>query len=211
LLTDINDGHLVGVESCNKYSNDIIIRFLNAFKEILIQMVDKIDLSDINYTSVSDLALLDVYNETEHILDYKDILDAFNDNLSKNQDDDLVSFGDMTYSYGEGAYIADKIAKSLIELNVKSQDCVAFLTQRCEHYMFAVLAVMSVGAVYVPLDDAHPDSHLEFIIKDTKSKVIIVSDETYERAKYLINEDVVLLNISEIVNDELESLEYLPV
>ena len=33
--------------------------------------------------------------------------------------------------------------------------------------MFSVLGVMSIGAVYVPLDDAHPDDRIQFILEDT--------------------------------------------
>ena len=68
----------------------------------------------------------------------------------------------------------------LKELGIESQDNVAFLTERSELYMFSILGVLSAGAVYVPLDDAHPDERIKFILNDTQSKVVIVSDETYE-------------------------------
>ena len=69
----------------------------------------------------------------------------------------LVSMYDRIYSYGEGAFIADRIAKSLIDLGVESGDCVGFLVPRSELYVFSVLGIMSMGGVYVPLDDALPD------------------------------------------------------
>ena len=142
---------------------------------------------------------------------YDDILDAFNDNLAKYPDNKLVSMNDKVYSYAEGAFIADKIAKSLINLGVESQDCVGFLVPRSELYMFSVLGILSMGGVYVPLDDNLPDERLSFMLRDTQSKVVIVSDETYERAKDFVSDDVILLNISEIVNDEIGTLSCLPI
>ena len=73
---------------------------------------------------------------------------------------------------------------------------------------------MSIAAVYVPLDDAHPDERIKFMIEDTGSKVIIVSDGTYERAKNIINDisnDIHLLNISELIRDGIGTLSHLPV
>ena len=66
---------------------------------------------------------------------------------------------------------------------------------RSELYMFSVLGVMSIGAVYVPLDDAHPDDRIQFILEDTAARVLIVSDGTVERAKELVDADVVLAKV----------------
>ena len=87
------------------------------------------------------------------IRDYhQDILDAFNDNLAKYPDNNLVSYNENAYTYAEGAFIVDKLANTLKELGIEKQDCVAFLVERSELYMFSVLGILSVGAVYVPLD-----------------------------------------------------------
>nr|WP_296790122.1 non-ribosomal peptide synthetase [uncultured Methanobrevibacter sp.] len=205
IVNDLADGYVVSVQSCDKYSDDTVTRFLNSFKEILIQILDKDNLSDINYTSESDLNILDSYNLTEHNLEYSDVLDAFNDNLAKYPDKTLVSFKDVSYTYAESAFIAYKLAERLIELGVTSNDCVSFMVERSELYMFSILGILSMGGVYVPLDDKLPDERIEFMINDTKSKVIIVSDGTYNRALNLA-ENCLILNISDIVNGEIKQL-----
>ena len=93
---------------------------------------------------------------------------------------------------------------------MESGDRVAFLVPRSELYMFNVLGIMSVGGVYVPLDDDLPDERLKLILEDSDCKVIIVSDETNNRANDL-NDDSIILNISNILKDEIKSLEKLPV
>ena len=210
VVNDLPDGYVIGVESSAAYSDEIVIRFLNVFKEILSQITDVESLSDIEYISSEDLLLLDAINQTENPLDYDDILDAFNDNLSKYPDNKLVAYKDVSYTYSEGAFIADKISKQLIDFGVGTEDCVAFLTERSELYMFAVLGILSAGAVFVPLDDAHPDERIEFILKDTESRVVIVSDETYERVNSL-TDDAILLNISDIIEEGVGNLSSLPI
>ena len=76
--------------------------------------------------------------------------------------------------------------------------------------LFRSLGILSAGAVYVPLDDAHPDERMEFILNDTESKVLIVSDKTYERVKELAS-DITILNISDNVKGRIGRLSSLPV
>ena len=139
-----------------------------------------------------------------------DILDVFNDNLSKYMDNKLVSYNNVSYTYGEGAFIADKIAQKLIGVGVKSQEVIGFLVPRSELYMLSVLSILSVGAVYVPLDDSLPDERLKFMINDSKIKVIIGCDETFERV-FGLGSDCNILNISDILDDEIGFLSSLPV
>ncbi|WP_296862443.1 AMP-binding protein, partial [uncultured Methanobrevibacter sp.] len=212
VVNDLDDGFLVSLNHVDIISQDTAERFVNVFKEILIQFLDKETLSDIDYTCSSDLALLDTFNDTEHDLIYNDVLDAYNVNLSRYPDNMLVSYEDCYYTYGEGAYIAEKVAQRLVDLGVNPHDNIAFLVERSELYMFCVLGVLSCGGVYVPLDDKLPDERIRFILEDTNCGVVIVSDETYDHAVGLVNDDsLVLLNISDIVNDEIGTLNRLPV
>uniref|UniRef100_UPI00388D0776 D-alanine--poly(phosphoribitol) ligase subunit DltA n=1 Tax=Methanobrevibacter sp. TaxID=66852 RepID=UPI00388D0776 len=189
----------------DKFSKTTIESFICSFKSIFQELLNKKQLCEINYISNNDLAVLDKINLTEHDLNYNDILEAFNDKLSKNPDNKLVSYKNNSYTYSEGAFIADKIAKSLKNLDVELGDNVSFLVERSELYLLSVLGILSAGAVYVPLDDAHPDERIDFILKDTQSKVVIASDETHERVKGLSYNGIVL-NISDIVKKEISEL-----
>ena len=202
--------HILSITYSEKYSKDFISHFIESYKLILGDILNVNELSEINYISDRDIEILDSYNRTEHDLIYSDILDAFNDNLSRCPDNALVTYNDVSYSYGEGAFIASRIAELLIDLGVESQDCVGFLVPRSELYMFSVLGILSMGGVYVPLEDNHPDERINFILKDSETKVVIVVDETYDRAKSLFDDDVILLNISNIVNEDVGSLSVFP-
>ena len=181
----------------NRFSEEFVKQFADTFKLILKEMSRVKKLSEINYIKESDLKILDDINHTEHAIGYEDILDAFNDNLLKYPDSQLVSYKDISYSYAQGAYIADKIAKRLVELGVCPQDNVGFLVERSHLYMFCILGIMSMGGVYVPLDENLPDERLKFMVKDTGADVILASDETYERVLNLYPNNIIV-NISDI-------------
>ena len=199
----------IRVTYSSMYSKGFIEHFVESYKLIMYGMIEADELRDINYTSDVDLEILDSYNQTEHPLVYDDILDAFNDNLAKYPENKLVSYNDVSYSYAEGAYIMDAIGRTLVDLGVKAQDCISFLVPRSELYMFSVLGILSIGAVYVPLDETLPDERIEFILKDTNSKAIIVDDNTYKRAKQLTEDSIIILNISDIMNDDIGTLDKL--
>ena len=209
IVNDLDDGFIINISHSDSFSQETAMRFANVYKEVLIQILDKKELCDIDYIAADDVELLNHYNQTEQSLEYVDILDAFNDNLSQNPDKPLVSMNNNRFSYAEGAFIADKIAKGLIDLKVKAQDCVAFLVERSELYMLSILGIMSVGCVYVPLDNKLPDNRIDFILKDCDIDVVIVSDKTYERACNL-KYDCKILNISEFITDNSNKLFSLP-
>ena len=209
-VVQTKDKYTLRITYSDKYSREFIESFASSYNLIIDGMLKHKGLSEINYISNEDLEKLNEYNDTEHPLSHKDVLDAFNDNLSRYPENNFVSTENRVYTYEEGAFISHKIAEKLIELGVKSQDCVAYLTERSEYYMFSTLAIMSIGAIYVPLDDMHPDNRINFILSDTKAMVLIVSDETYERGKN-IRDDAIIFNISELVNESIGTLSNLPV
>ena len=92
----------------DEYSDNFVKHFVVSFKLILNGLIREKMLSDIQYTLESDIELLDSYNKTEYKLLFDDIIEAFNFNLFKDSKKPLVSFKDRVYSYGQGAFIADK-------------------------------------------------------------------------------------------------------
>ena len=202
--------YYLNVIYCDKYSSDFINHFIQSYKLILHGILNANKLSDINYTSNEDIELLDDYNNTEYNLVYDDILDAFNDNLAQYPNSPLVSMNNNIYSHAECAFIAFKITELLKQANVNVDDCVAFVCERSEWYLFNVLSILSIGAVPVPIDNNLPDERIEFMIKDSNSKVIITDNENYNHLHNLSN-DKIFVNVSSIVEENIGTLSYLPV
>ena len=203
------NGCTLNVQYSAKYSGQTIKRFLDVYNSILSQITNVRKLSDINYVSTHDLDLLDKYNQGDNIeIKYENILEAFNDNLAKCPDNKLVSYNDISYTYGEGAFIASEIAKCLKNAGIESGDFVPFLVPRSTWYLLLFLGILSCGALYVPLDEVHPDERLKFILNDLNSKIIVVTDETYARAKEL-SDDLIIINVSDIIEGKVGTLPYL--
>ena len=208
VVNDLDDGFLVSLDHLDNISQDTAERFVNVFKEVLIQFLNKKTLGDISYISNKDILLLDCYNDTEYSFEYDDILLAFNDNLVEYEDNILVGYDDHCYSHGESAFIANKISDMLIQLGITKQDYVALFVERSEWYLLASIGVLTCGAIYVPIETNYPDDRIILMLKDTEAHVVIVDDNNEQHMNKIINDnglDIDILNISRILDDDIYS------
>ncbi|WP_296849053.1 AMP-binding protein, partial [uncultured Methanobrevibacter sp.] len=207
-----NNGYSLKVIYSDEYSSEIIKKFVESYNMILIQILCVDKLSEINYISNDDIKLLNRYNKTEHLLDYKDILDAFNNNLSKYSDNTLVGFKNRNYTHGEGAFIANEISNMLYSLGIVKQDYVALFVPRSEWFLLTSLGVLTCGAIYVPIETTYPDERILLMLSDTQSKVVIVTDKTQQHIKNLIDKNklnIKILNVSKITKKTIKSINHL--
>ena len=211
IVNDLDDGFVVNVKHSEKYSSDTMIRFVNVFSEILTQTLNKHYLSEIDYIGEDDIRLLDSCNQTEHPLKYGDILEAFNDNLSDHIEDCLVLGEDSSYTYGQSAYLINKIKSLLEKHGVGIRDKISVFVDRNHWMLLTALASLSVGATYVPIDENHPDDHIRFMIEQSTSSAVITTDTFEKRVKKITaNLNCRVLNISNLSdeNGSLDKIDY---
>src|SRR3546814_2976456 len=77
------------------------------------------------------------------------------------------------------AHAAD-LAMRLAEAGVQAGDRVAFRLERGLGPVASMLAVMCLGATFVPLDDEHPDEHHAAILQDSAARVMRSEEHTSE-------------------------------
>ena len=208
-----DNNYILSILYSDKYSSDFINHFIESYKLILKCMVNVSNLSDISYISSRDLVVLDEINETSHDLYYSDILDAFNDNLSKYPNNNLVLADNVSYTYAEAAFLIDKIQKLLIDNNIGSNDTVSVFVERNHWVLLSNLAVLSVGASYVPIDENHPINRMKYMVENSNSKAIITTNHFQNRVDELIEEldsTPTVINVSSLSESvgELNSLNY---
>ncbi|MBL6449330.1 amino acid adenylation domain-containing protein [Fulvivirga sp. 29W222] len=93
----------------------------------------------------------------------------------------VISQGEqLTYEQFDSE--VNKLAKYLaLELKVGKGDLVSILMNRSENTIVAILALIKVGAVYVPVDPSTPDAQLNYILADTEAKLLISDTENRTR------------------------------
>nr|WP_235015542.1 amino acid adenylation domain-containing protein [Oceanicoccus sp. KOV_DT_Chl] len=88
-------------------------------------------------------------------------------------------------SYRELDQWSDKLGRQLLEQGVRAGDAVGLLTERSAGAIAAMLAIVKVGAHYVPLNPAYPESRLEMMLADAAIRVVFAGPEAAELAPAL--------------------------
>lgn len=91
----------------------------------------------------------------------------------KNPDTTALTDGTESYTYKDLITNVDKAAAVLSSNGIQKGDAVAVMTNRSVKTAVWLLAILKIGAVYVPLDPDQPDARLKYIIEECKASGII--------------------------------------
>src|SRR6202453_3427213 len=92
-----------------------------------------------------------------------------------------LSCGDQQLSYQELGRRMDHFAGHLTDLGIVSGDTVAVCMERSFDWIVAALGIMRVGAAYVPLDSAWPDSRLRFAVNESGAAALVARAALLDR------------------------------
>ncbi|WP_409492831.1 amino acid adenylation domain-containing protein [Amycolatopsis sp. cmx-11-12] len=103
---------------------------------------------------------------------------VFRERMPESADAVAVVCGDEELTYRDLDTRANQLAHRLLGLGVRRGDRVAIGLPRAVDLAVAALGVLRAGAVYVPLDLAHPEARLRFALSDVDAKVLVTLAET---------------------------------
>ena len=90
--------------------------------------------------------------------------------------DHAVVYHQNRISYLQLDAWSSQIAALLHKQGVGKGKYVSVLIKRSELMPVCALGVVKAGAAYVPLDEAHPSTRLEYILQDTQTDVLIADE-----------------------------------
>lgn len=169
------------------YAPETVEAFLDHYAWVAQQAVDAPN-CEVRHLrlAVDDVALgVDALVNATHHTEFPDItlIDAFDRILVEYADFPAVTYLDHTLSYADLDRRARLIAGILEARGVARGDHVALLLGRSFDQIAAILAVLRLGAVYVPLDPQAPLPRLRLILEDARPSVILTTDDLDERLR----------------------------
>lgn len=102
------------------------------------------------------------------------ILELFDYHVKNSPDAIALTNENFQISYNELNIKSNQFKNYLIEKHdVQKGDAVCFIGNATEWYVISVLGILKAGAYYVPIDVNYPIDRVNFILEETKSKVLI--------------------------------------
>jgi amino acid adenylation domain-containing protein len=127
---------------------------------------------------------------------HKTICELFEEQVLRTPDNIAVIYEDEILTYRQLDEKANQFARLMQNrYNIRPNEYVTLCLDRSEWMLIAMLGTIKLGAAYVPIDPFFPPDRINFIITDTKAKLIITSD-VYEKR---------LASICNTVDDKLVS------
>ncbi len=102
-----------------------------------------------------------------------------------------VAYEAQVLTYQQLDHLSNKIAHLLTQKKIRRGDLVAVLMERSPLLIATMLAILKIGAVYVPIDPKYPEEKIEFILQDCNAHFILVNN-TQRLPKDLLYKSIVL-------------------
>lgn len=168
------------------YQRETIEGFIKTYQEILQQfskLVNSSDkkISEIKYISQAEHEkIVYQWNETKYVYpEDKTLQELFEEQVEKTPDSVALVFEDKKLSYRDLNARANELAHYLrAHYGINSGDLIALFLHRNEWLLIAILAVLKAGGVYVPIDPSYPEERIDYILNDTKAKIVLTNKIT---------------------------------
>ena len=121
---------------------------------------------------------------------------VFAEHVARAPEAVALTFEGRSLSYGELDEASNRLAHLLAGQGAGPGESVAVLFNRSVEAVVAILAVLKTGAAYVPMDPAHPDARIGFMLGDAAPVAAVTTADLRPR---LDGSDVVVIDVNDAV------------
>jgi non-ribosomal peptide synthetase-like protein len=100
----------------------------------------------------------------------------------------------LVLSYSEVEAASNRLARQLRSAGAGRGSLIGICLNRSERPVIAILACLNAGAAYVPIDPAHPDDRVRYIIEEAEVSVVISEDALVDRIRPVFDGAIVSLD-----------------
>ena len=94
-----------------------------------------------------------------------------------------IYYGQQVITYQEVYEQANKLGNALQNLNVERENRVYLLLPDSPSLIYAMLGAMKIAAVPVPVNSRLPEQSQEYMINDSRAKVVIVAEDLVDKVE----------------------------
>lgn len=131
--------------------------------------------------------LVDFNNPMQDYPKDKTIIDLFEDAVVCFADNCAIRYDKLSYTYSQVNEKVNLISNYFIENYGNSNEPIAVILNRTSDLIFVLLGILKSGKCYIPIDPNLPVGRIEYIIANSKSRIIIneSNDCIRDRIEYI--------------------------
>lgn len=160
-------------------------RILDLINQVINNPEKNID--DLEIISNNEKKLLNKFNKTRSKYDKKsNIVETFEHIVKKYPKNVAVKDKNTSYTYEELNSRANYLAKYILDRNIKT-DVIAFSLKRSVDIVVTILAILKSGHTYMPIDPEYPTERINFMLENSKTKLLITNEDFHKKIDYKDN------------------------
>lgn len=129
--------------------------------------------------------LFEVWNRTHFSVPERRSVDQWIARRAKQTPEALaVKDSSQSLTYGELEHRANQMAHYLQKRGVQSGDLVAICLERSCDAIISLLAVLKLGAAYVPIDPAYPTERITYMLHDSEASLVLTDTQWSQKCVF---------------------------
>lgn len=188
------------------FNKDDIVLLNDRLLSILNFMLEKPSskISDIKILSKKeqDFIFNSYNNYFSNNTNFLSVYDRFKEQVKINPNKLAISFNDVSLSYKELNNLANNIACLLKNHSISHGDIVCLAFDVSIEFVASIIALQKLGACYIPIDINYPIDRIDYIIKNSNSKLVLTNTNNLNNIKDFKDFKDSIINIS------LDSFDY---
>ena len=194
-LNDLGSMNIYYDYKSAKYDEQDILNLHSRILYIIEQVLKKstLKISDISVITRSEKRKISTkFNNTKVEYDYsKSIIDLFENTVLTAPLTTAVVCNGKKITYEDLNKKSNQLANFLSKKGIGQNDLVCIMTTRSIEMVVGLLAILKLGACYIPVDPSYPKERINYLIENSNSKAILVDNITCNNI-----ENAFIINIS---------------
>ena len=156
--------------------------------KLMAAAMDEPDKKISGYDFISDIEkrrLLNEFNDTDSYYPQdKTFVDIFDEQAEKMPDKKAVVYLDKFITYGELRRKSESLALKLRTLGISRDDITGIFVDRSLEMFIGAVGILKSGGAFMPIDTKYPMDRIEFMLEDSRSKVLITQKHLLDKIKF---------------------------
>ncbi len=156
------------------YSKDFIESLNETVLAIAKEMLVCEHLNEINAVSANARHSIDNFNNTDlPKATFQTVNELFETSVKNSPEKIALVFKEKQYTFAEFDRLTKNVAAYIHDKNIGKDDFVAVLVPRSDSMAIAAWGAIRAGAAFQPLDPTYPSERLNYMVQDSKTRLLI--------------------------------------